>query len=166
VAALFRLREDPSTRYDDLREIGHGSFGAVFYVRFDRMGREVEAAVVQAYDTQTGGTVAIKKMSWAGKQADEKWNDVLKEVLISLPLSLILFLSRSFSRSTLPTLRSTGDGDVATAPCQRGRVPCSLHQRRDVLGEYRRAHPILEMSLFAAGDGVLHRFSSRPARRA
>jgi len=31
VAELFALT-DPEKRYEDLREIGHGSFGAVFFV--------------------------------------------------------------------------------------------------------------------------------------
>ena len=31
VAKLF-FTEDPEKYYDDLREIGHGSFGAVYYV--------------------------------------------------------------------------------------------------------------------------------------
>ncbi|MPC63245.1 Serine/threonine-protein kinase TAO2 [Portunus trituberculatus] len=32
VADLFE-REDPERLFDDLREIGHGSFGAVYYAR-------------------------------------------------------------------------------------------------------------------------------------
>ena len=32
VAELFE-REDPEKIFDDLREIGHGSFGAVYYAR-------------------------------------------------------------------------------------------------------------------------------------
>ncbi|KAK5969228.1 Serine/threonine-protein kinase Tao, partial [Trichostrongylus colubriformis] len=63
VAALFS-HKDPESRYDDLREIGHGSFGAVYF----------------AYDKETSGTVAIKKMAYSGKQAGEKWADILKEV--------------------------------------------------------------------------------------
>lgn len=31
IAKLF-FTEDPEKYYDDLREIGHGSFGAVYYV--------------------------------------------------------------------------------------------------------------------------------------
>ncbi|CAI5445556.1 unnamed protein product [Caenorhabditis angaria] len=63
IAALFSSK-DPENRYQDLREIGHGSFGAVYF----------------AYDRETEETVAIKKMSFNGKQATEKWNDILKEV--------------------------------------------------------------------------------------
>lgn len=63
IAALFS-NKDPEQRYQDLREIGHGSFGAVYF----------------AYDKDTETTVAIKKMAFSGKQATEKWNDILKEV--------------------------------------------------------------------------------------
>ncbi|RCN47993.1 kinase domain protein, partial [Ancylostoma caninum] len=63
IAALFS-NKDPESRYDDLREIGHGSFGAVYF----------------AYDKEVGETVAIKKMAYSGKQAGEKWVDILKEV--------------------------------------------------------------------------------------
>lgn len=63
IAALFS-NKDPEIRYQDLREIGHGSFGAVYF----------------AYDKETEQTVAIKKMNFSGKQATEKWNDILKEV--------------------------------------------------------------------------------------
>lgn len=34
IAALFSTK-DPEQRYSDLREIGHGSFGAVYFVRFE-----------------------------------------------------------------------------------------------------------------------------------
>ncbi|PIC41679.1 hypothetical protein B9Z55_009018 [Caenorhabditis nigoni] len=63
IAALFSTK-DPEVRYQDLREIGHGSFGAVYF----------------AYDKENEQTVAIKKMNFSGKQATEKWNDILKEV--------------------------------------------------------------------------------------
>ena len=33
VSELFE-REDPDKIFDDLREIGHGSFGAVYYARY------------------------------------------------------------------------------------------------------------------------------------
>ncbi|KAE9414980.1 hypothetical protein Angca_003701 [Angiostrongylus cantonensis] len=65
VAALFS-HKDPESRYGDLREIGHGSFGAVYF----------------AYDKETCETVAIKKMAYSGKQAGEKWTDILKEVAL------------------------------------------------------------------------------------
>ncbi|XP_071516999.1 serine/threonine-protein kinase Tao isoform X3 [Panulirus ornatus] len=63
VAELFE-RDDPDRLFDDLREIGHGSFGAVYYARH-LSSKEV---------------VAIKKMSYNGKQSAEKWQDILKEI--------------------------------------------------------------------------------------
>ncbi|XP_055328505.1 serine/threonine-protein kinase TAO1-like [Paramacrobiotus metropolitanus] len=63
VANLFS-KEDPERLFVDLREIGHGSFGAVYYAR-NAITKEV---------------VAIKKMSYVGKQAAEKWQDIVKEV--------------------------------------------------------------------------------------
>merc|ERR1712016_300418 len=63
VSELFE-REDPDKIFDDLREIGHGSFGAVYYAR-QNVSQEV---------------VAIKKMSYSGKQSLEKWQDILKEI--------------------------------------------------------------------------------------
>lgn len=62
-AELF-LKEDPEKLFGDLREIGHGSFGAVYYAR----------------DLRTAEVVAIKKMNYSGKQANEKWLDIVKEV--------------------------------------------------------------------------------------
>ena len=63
VSELFE-REDPDKIFDDLREIGHGSFGAVYYAR----------------QNTTHEVVAIKKMSYGGKQSLEKWQDILKEI--------------------------------------------------------------------------------------
>uniref|UniRef100_A0A8C4E0G2 non-specific serine/threonine protein kinase n=1 Tax=Dicentrarchus labrax TaxID=13489 RepID=A0A8C4E0G2_DICLA len=63
VAELF-FREDPEKLFTDLREIGHGSFGAVYF----------------AHDIRTNEVVAIKKMSYSGKQSNEKWQDIVKEV--------------------------------------------------------------------------------------
>ncbi|XP_050738500.1 serine/threonine-protein kinase Tao-like isoform X3 [Eriocheir sinensis] len=63
VADLFE-REDPERLFDDLREIGHGSFGAVYYARH----------------VATKEVVAIKKMSYNGKQSADKWQDILKEI--------------------------------------------------------------------------------------
>uniref|UniRef100_A0A0K0FUX3 non-specific serine/threonine protein kinase n=1 Tax=Strongyloides venezuelensis TaxID=75913 RepID=A0A0K0FUX3_STRVS len=63
IASLFS-KEDPEDIYEDLREIGHGSFGAVFY----------------AQNVNNQETVAIKKMNFSGKQAQEKWLDIIKEV--------------------------------------------------------------------------------------
>uniref|UniRef100_A0A8D0AN24 non-specific serine/threonine protein kinase n=1 Tax=Sander lucioperca TaxID=283035 RepID=A0A8D0AN24_SANLU len=63
IAELF-FKEDPEKLYSDLREIGHGSFGAVYFAR----------------DVRTNEVVAIKKMSYSGKQSTEKWQDIIKEV--------------------------------------------------------------------------------------
>lgn len=63
VAELFH-KDDPDKIFEDLREIGHGSFGAVYYAR-NLISREI---------------VAIKKMSYLGKQSLEKWQDILKEI--------------------------------------------------------------------------------------
>ncbi|XP_076833175.1 serine/threonine-protein kinase TAO1 [Brachyhypopomus gauderio] len=63
IADLF-FKEDPEKLFTDLREIGHGSFGAVYFAR----------------DVRTSEVVAIKKMSYSGKQTNEKWQDIIKEV--------------------------------------------------------------------------------------
>ncbi|XP_048839559.1 serine/threonine-protein kinase TAO1-like [Brienomyrus brachyistius] len=63
IADLF-FKEDPEKLFTDLREIGHGSFGAVYFAR----------------DVRTAEVVAIKKMSYSGKQSNEKWQDIIKEV--------------------------------------------------------------------------------------
>lgn len=63
IAELF-YKNDPEKIFEDLREIGHGSFGAVYYARC----------------LPTQEVVAIKKMSYLGKQSLEKWQDILKEI--------------------------------------------------------------------------------------
>lgn len=63
IASLFTV-EDPEKIFVDLREIGHGSFGAVYFAR----------------DVRNKEIVAIKKMSYSGKQSTEKWQDIIKEV--------------------------------------------------------------------------------------
>lgn len=63
IAELFD-KDDPEKIFEDLREIGHGSFGAVYYARC----------------LVTKEIVAIKKMSYLGKQSAEKWQDILKEI--------------------------------------------------------------------------------------
>ncbi|XP_019769354.2 serine/threonine-protein kinase Tao isoform X1 [Dendroctonus ponderosae] len=63
IAELF-FKHDPEKIFEDLREIGHGSFGAVYYARC-LISKEI---------------VAIKKMSFNGKQSLEKWQDILKEI--------------------------------------------------------------------------------------
>uniref|UniRef100_A0A6Q2YBQ4 non-specific serine/threonine protein kinase n=1 Tax=Esox lucius TaxID=8010 RepID=A0A6Q2YBQ4_ESOLU len=66
VAELF-FKEDPEKLFSDLREIGHGSFGAVYFV----------CTPARKHATEV---VAIKKMSYSGKQSNEKWQDIIKEV--------------------------------------------------------------------------------------
>lgn len=63
IADLFD-KDDPEKIFIDLREIGHGSFGAVYYAR----------------NVCTKEIVAIKKMSYTGKQSTEKWQDIIKEI--------------------------------------------------------------------------------------
>uniref|UniRef100_A0A8C1GDC4 Serine/threonine-protein kinase TAO3 n=1 Tax=Cyprinus carpio TaxID=7962 RepID=A0A8C1GDC4_CYPCA len=60
--SLF-FKDDPEEVFCDLHEIGHGSFGAVYFAR-NSFSNEV---------------VAIKKMSYNGKQTTEKWQDIIKE---------------------------------------------------------------------------------------
>ncbi|CAB3987495.1 serine threonine- kinase TAO1-like, partial [Paramuricea clavata] len=62
-AGLF-TDHDPEKQFKDLKEIGHGSFGAVYYAKH----------------VKTGEVVAIKKMSFSGKQSAEKWADIVREV--------------------------------------------------------------------------------------
>ncbi|XP_010961920.1 serine/threonine-protein kinase TAO3 [Camelus dromedarius] len=63
IADLF-YKDDPEELFIGLHEIGHGSFGAVYF----------------ATNAHTNEVVAVKKMSYSGKQAHEKWQDILKEV--------------------------------------------------------------------------------------
>lgn len=63
VAGLFS-HDDPDKIFGDLREIGHGSFGAVYFAR----------------NVVTKEVVAIKKMSYHGKGSTDKWQDIIKEV--------------------------------------------------------------------------------------
>ncbi|XP_061880303.1 serine/threonine-protein kinase TAO3-like [Entelurus aequoreus] len=63
LAELF-FKDDPEEVFCDLHEIGHGSFGAVYFAR----------------NSYSNEVVAIKKMSYHGKQTTEKWQDIIKEV--------------------------------------------------------------------------------------
>uniref|UniRef100_A0A672S717 Serine/threonine-protein kinase TAO3 n=1 Tax=Sinocyclocheilus grahami TaxID=75366 RepID=A0A672S717_SINGR len=58
------FKDDPEEVFCDLHEIGHGSFGAVYFAR----------------NSYSNEVVAIKKMSYNGKQTTEKWQDIIKEV--------------------------------------------------------------------------------------
>ncbi|XP_019362310.1 PREDICTED: serine/threonine-protein kinase TAO3 isoform X2 [Gavialis gangeticus] len=63
IADLFH-KDDPEEIFVGLHEIGHGSFGAVYF----------------ATNSHTNEVVAVKKMSYSGKQTNEKWQDIIKEV--------------------------------------------------------------------------------------
>ncbi|XP_030357324.1 serine/threonine-protein kinase TAO3 isoform X1 [Strigops habroptila] len=63
IADLF-YKDDPEEIFVGLHEIGHGSFGAVYF----------------ATNSHTNEVVAVKKMSYSGKQMNEKWQDIIKEV--------------------------------------------------------------------------------------
>ncbi|XP_053225795.1 serine/threonine-protein kinase TAO3 isoform X3 [Podarcis raffonei] len=63
-AADLFYKDDPQELFVGLHEIGHGSFGAVYF----------------ATNARTNEVVAIKKMSYSGKQTNEKWQDIIKEV--------------------------------------------------------------------------------------
>ncbi|KAI6217822.1 Protein kinase domain-containing protein [Aphelenchoides fujianensis] len=63
LARIFSV-SDPENRYCDLREVGSGSFGNVYF----------------AHDRETKETVAVKKMHFGGKDALEKWQEIVKEV--------------------------------------------------------------------------------------
>ncbi|XP_067928403.1 serine/threonine-protein kinase TAO1-like isoform X2 [Watersipora subatra] len=65
-AAQYFTTDDPEKLFEDLREIGHGSFGAVYYAR-DVASKEI---------------VAIKQMSYGGKKSLEKWQDIVREVKV------------------------------------------------------------------------------------
>lgn len=39
-----------------------------------------DPSTLQAFDKDRGETVAVKKMNFSGKQASEKWTDIVKEV--------------------------------------------------------------------------------------
>ena len=82
VAELFE-REDPERLFEDLREIGHGSFGAVYHARHLQT-KEVTLIFAIIFFIMIIfmllKVVAIKKMSYNGKQSAEKWLDILKEI--------------------------------------------------------------------------------------
>ncbi|XP_061458516.1 serine/threonine-protein kinase TAO3 isoform X2 [Rhineura floridana] len=63
-AADLFYKDDPQELFVGLHEIGHGSFGAVYF----------------ATNARTNEVVAVKKMSYSGKQTNEKWQDIIKEV--------------------------------------------------------------------------------------
>ena len=70
VAQLFD-KDDPEKLFIDLREIGHGSFGAVYYARH----------------FHSKSVVAIKKMSFTGKQSAEVRSNVFMSICFSFQWS-------------------------------------------------------------------------------
>lgn len=68
-------KEDPEKIFTDLREIGHGSFGAVYYVSADFDCKQSFWLTVSSHpkarNVVTKEVVAIKKMSFTGKQSAE-----------------------------------------------------------------------------------------------
>ncbi|XP_057353727.1 serine/threonine-protein kinase TAO1-like [Manis pentadactyla] len=63
IAKLFS-KEDPEKRFTNLRKVGHGGYGTVFFAR----------------DVHTHDKVAIKKIPFTGKRAMECWQGIIKEV--------------------------------------------------------------------------------------
>lgn len=68
VAELF-THGDPEKRFVDVKDIGRGSFGAVYFVSSHLYFGALFSS--QAYDEEKRECVAIKVMSYAGKQAAE-----------------------------------------------------------------------------------------------
>jgi len=62
-------------KYIDQREVGHGSFGAVYYAV------DVNPNYHSPQKESSTNIVAIKKMSYSGKQTTEKWQDIIQEIL-------------------------------------------------------------------------------------
>ncbi|KAI5177772.1 Serine/Threonine-Protein Kinase Tao1 [Manis pentadactyla] len=63
IAKLFS-KEDPGKRFTDLRKVGQGGYGTVFFAR----------------DVHTHDEVAIKRIPFTGKRAMESWQGIIKEV--------------------------------------------------------------------------------------
>ncbi|XP_073090897.1 serine/threonine-protein kinase TAO1-like [Manis javanica] len=63
IAELF-FKEDPERLFTNLREVGYGSFGAVYSAR----------------DLRTNEMVAIKKLSYAEMWSTKRWQGIIKEV--------------------------------------------------------------------------------------
>ncbi|CAL8071924.1 unnamed protein product [Calicophoron daubneyi] len=72
LAPLFS-QEDPTTIFTDLRQIGCGSFGAVYYAR-NRFTDEVVAIKELKVDTKR-------------KKSEEEWNDIVREIRFLSQLS-------------------------------------------------------------------------------
>ncbi|KAI5170136.1 Serine/Threonine-Protein Kinase Tao1 [Manis pentadactyla] len=63
IAKLFS-KEDPEKRFTDLRKVGQGGYGTVFFAR----------------DVHTNDVVAIKRLPFSGRNAMERWQGIIKEV--------------------------------------------------------------------------------------
>ncbi|XP_057353735.1 serine/threonine-protein kinase TAO1-like [Manis pentadactyla] len=63
IAKLFS-KEDPGKRFTDLRKVGQGGYGTVFFAR----------------DVHTHDEVAIKRIPFTGKKAMTSWQRIIKEV--------------------------------------------------------------------------------------
>lgn len=126
IAALFS-KLDPEKTFDDLREIGHGSFGAVYYARCNRT-REI---------------VAIKKMSYLGKQSMEKWQDILRE---------IRFLGQLTHQNTIEYKGCYLHENTAWLVMEY-----CVGSASDIIEVHKR--PLKEDEIAAICDGVLHGLS-------
>uniref|UniRef100_A0A4W5PFP6 non-specific serine/threonine protein kinase n=1 Tax=Hucho hucho TaxID=62062 RepID=A0A4W5PFP6_9TELE len=129
VAELF-YRDDPEKLFADLREIGHGSFGAVYFAR----------------DVRNNEVVAIKKMSYTGKQSNEKWQDIIKEVK---------FLQKLRHPNTIEYRGCYLREHTAWVSISSVCAPSTLFECLLII-----CPPPL-----SAGDGVLFRLSLRSSRR-
>ncbi|KXJ20318.1 Serine/threonine-protein kinase TAO1 [Exaiptasia diaphana] len=130
-AGLFD-EHDPEKLYTDLREIGHGSFGAVYYGRNIKT-QEVVAIKRMSYsgkqaqegrNIKTQEVVAIKRMSYSGKQAQEKWTDIVKEVK---------FLKQCNHRNTISYLACHLKDHTAWLRSTEG----STNRRKDLFRRFR-----------------------------
>ncbi|XP_018568406.1 serine/threonine-protein kinase Tao isoform X2 [Anoplophora glabripennis] len=126
IADLF-FKHDPEKIFEDLREIGHGSFGAVYYARC-LLTREI---------------VAIKKMSYLGKQSLEKWQDILKE---------IRFLKKLNHPNTIEYKGCYLRDNTAWLVMEY-----CLGSASDIIEVHKR--PLKEDEIAAICDGVLHGLS-------
>ncbi|ETN79982.1 kinase domain protein [Necator americanus] len=131
IAALFS-NKDPEFRYDDLREIGHGSFGAVYF----------------AFDKEAGETVAIKKMAYSGKQAGEKWADILKEVFINFsPFQLVMEYCIGSAADIVDVLRQgLREVEISAICCETLLALHYLHQLKRIHRDIKAGNILLSDS--------------------
>lgn len=123
ISDLF-FKEDPEKLFTDLREIGHGSFGAVYFVCFiyligfvilmhftvhyevfGRLNCEIsDVYIAQARDARTAEVVAIKKMSYSGKQSNEVNTNTTTR---SVPVFLVVQSSATWLESVCKKSRAS-----------------------------------------------------------